>query len=129
MHNLKRISCYDSKCERTCVFATNNSHMRAPLLALAADFVIRLIRSPMLSSFVLFSPILWQTKAFICQTSQADLHMYFFPLSSVCFINWHDSSCRRSLALPRRVSAYSDAPQYRTSRDQQISSVIGGFSL
>ena len=24
---------------------------------------------------------------------------------------------------------YSYAPQYRTSRDQQISSVIGGFSL
>ena len=24
---------------------------------------------------------------------------------------------------------YSDAPQYRTSRDQQISSVIGGFLL
>ena len=28
-----------------------------------------------------------------------------------------------------RIETYSDAPQYRTSRDQQISSVIGGFSL
>ena len=27
----------------------------------------------------------------------------------------------------KRIIEYSDAPQYRTSRDQQISSVIGGF--